>query len=974
MDYILEKKVVADIGSQDAVFSAIAHPALIYDSELKVNRVNDSFIEKFGCNPAGLNVREMVVLFSYRWLDEARNHISDQPSAKALKGERSSGALLSIKHKGQEYVLEVSSSPLYEHGEITGALTIWHCINGVHYEEKVKNAVLKSQHLQRQIDDYNPVGILTYKNGVVEYANQAALKILGVRSLIDLDDRKIPEMILPEIEKLLHKRIRTLQPGKLIEEAEQKIIRMNGEVRDLEIMVINASDSSNRIFQVFMNDITTQKRLNLFHNVLSSMEQHLQSPLDILQITQHAMEMVARSLCCNSAAVSFLIGNEWEVMHVYKFEESVRGMKIPVHEESHANLAIEQKKIIFIEDAFTDPRVVNDRMKKWGIRSVIVVPLYTRLERIGVIFFNYNNKKVFNHEEIYFLMRFSNSLSLALENSELFNHLQSELAIKQSNEKKLIKLNNILIALSRSSQAMLHAVSEKDYIRHICDIITRDCNQTLAWVGFQEGNKVIPRVCSGESQGYIKTLKIRTDRKPYSKGPTSMALKTKTAYVCNNISEDPDFNPWKKNALEHGINSAVSLPLIHMNEVFGVLNIYSKEKNYYTDDEILLLTELTKYLSKGIITIRLDFARKQAEEALKESEERFRMITEKSNALICELDSCGRVIYANVQYLDIFGSHVPFNNSIFDNCKPNDWSGFYNYIYNPGQKKQRNEWSLRDKNNNWRWFRCYPGIFKTSRGGKHFSLMMFDITEIKKSEQQLRKYAIDLKELNATKDKFFAIIAHDLKNPFANLIGASELLGSDSKFEPDTVKRLGKVINSSARRGFNLLQNLLDWSRSQTGAISYNPTKIILNDLIYDCWDYVKAASSAKNQKVNFLISENIEITADVNMLNTVIRNLMQNAIKFTHEKGIIKIQAKKGHKNILVSVADNGIGISRENLKKLFRIDVKFSQPGTSNETGTGLGLLLCKEFVELHKGKILVKSKEGEGSVFSFSIPLID
>jgi PAS domain S-box-containing protein len=601
------------------------------------------------------------------------------------------------------------------------------------------------------------------------------------------------------------------------------------------------------------------------------------------------------------------------------------------------------------------------------------VPRYTRHERIGVIFFNFNKKKVFNHEEIYFLMRFSNSLQMALENSELFNHLQNELTIKQSNENKLIKLNNILMAISRSSQAMLHAESEKVYIRHICDIITRDCNQTLAWVGFPEGNKMIPRVWSGESQDYLKTLKIRTDRKPYSSGPTSMAIKNKTAYVCNNISEDPDFSPWRKNALEHGINSAVSLPLIHMNVVFGVLNIYSKEQNYYSDDEILLLKELTKYLSKGIITIRLDSARKQAEEALKESEERFRMITEKSNALICELDSSGKVIYANFKYLNIFGSHVPFNNSIVENCKPNEQTGFYNYIYNPDQKNSKNEWSLKDKNNNWRWFRCYPGIFKTSRGGRHFSLMMFDITEIKKKEQQLRENAIDLKELNATKDKFFAIIAHDLKNPFTNLIGASELLGSDSNFDSGTVKRLGKVINNSARRGFNLLQNLLDWSRSQTGTISFNPSTIILNDLIYDCWDYVKAASYAKCQKVEFLISDKVEITADVNMLNTVIRNLMQNAIKFTAENGIIRILVKKSRKNVLVSVEDNGIGISPENLKKLFRIDVKFSQSGTSNETGTGLGLLLCKEFIERHQGKITVKSQPGEGSVFSFSIPSI-
>lgn len=963
MAQITENKTFS-IKEQIAVFNALVDPALIYDHNLNVVEVNNAFLERYNCNPAGLNVKDVISMFACKWLDDSRYVMKDQPTARALKGEKTFGSIFSIKYNGEEYLVETSSSPIWVNDTVAGALTVWHSIDDL---EKVRQNFIKSEALHRKIYDYSPIGIIIHKNGLLEYANSSALKIIGVRHILDIETKNFFDFITGFEKGFRH--LKSLKPGEKTEFQELKVVKANGEEAFVEVNVINTSEQDNEIFQFFIKDITSRKRTDMFQNVLSSLEQVLHNTTSIYEVTQKKMEIAAKALECDSAAVSFFKETEWEVQHVYKFGKEVKGLRIALEDEPHANLSLKEKKIQFIEDTFTDPRVNNERLKGWGIRSVIVVPLFTPHKKIGAIFFNYKRKKVFSDEEVHFLLRLSNSLSLALENTELLENLQNELKIKEDNERKLIRLNNILLAISRSSQALVHAVSEKDYVSKICKIITEDCNQALAWVGFVDNEGVAPKVWSGSAKKYMTSLNFPMGKNMES-NPVTLAVKYKKPYVCNNLADEGDSSAWRKKAVRAGLHSVISLPLIHQNEVYGILNIYSTEINFYTTDETLLLTELAKYLSQGIVFLQLESSKRQTEESLKESEERFRMLTEKSNALICELDPEGNVLYANAKFLDIFGWNKSFTGSLMDSCVADDRKLFHNFIFR-NETKSKTEWTLKDKNSNWRWFRCHPGIFKTSRGVQHFSLVMFDITEIKTQEILLKKKSKELKELNATKDKFFAIIAHDLKNPFASLIGASEFISQGMAKDSETILRLGKMINSSAQRGFELLQNLLDWSRSQTGTISYEPRLYKLSRIVSECWDNVKPSACAKTQTVQISIPDDILVYGDNNMLTTVIRNLMQNAVKFTHADGLIKVIAKSGKKEITVTIEDNGIGLSAENVRKLFRIDTKFSRPGTNKETGTGLGLLLCKEFVEKHGGRIWIASKEGKGSKFSFTIP---
>lgn len=230
----------------------------------------------------------------------------------------------------------------------------------------------------------------------------------------------------------------------------------------------------------------------------------------------------------------------------------------------------------------------------------------------------------------------------------------------------------------------------------------------------------------------------------------------------------------------------------------------------------------------------------------------------------------------------------------------------------------------------------------------------------------------ELKELNATKDKFFSIIAHDLKNPFNTLLGFSELmLINFDAYDKKQISEFIHIIHSTSKNAYSLLENLLEWSRSQTGRIELKPAKINLFGLVVENISLLKGIANNKDIKIINEVEKNAEAFADQNMITTVIRNLLTNALKYTTKGGMVKISSEVQNDMVTIRVSDTGVGIQEENLKKLFRIDTNFSTPGTEDEAGTGLGLILCREFIQKNNGKIDVKSIFGLGSEFSFTLP---
>jgi signal transduction histidine kinase len=229
-----------------------------------------------------------------------------------------------------------------------------------------------------------------------------------------------------------------------------------------------------------------------------------------------------------------------------------------------------------------------------------------------------------------------------------------------------------------------------------------------------------------------------------------------------------------------------------------------------------------------------------------------------------------------------------------------------------------------------------------------------------------------LKELNATKDKFFSIVAHDLKNPFNNLLGYSELLAADyENMEEDERKQVVRGLHNSSKKLLALLENLLQWSSANIGSLKYSPQTISIKEQIDELIDLYSDSIKQKNLGIELNADSALTAFIDVDYLKLVMRNLISNAIKFSHPGGNISIKTDVEGVNILLKVKDNGIGMDEQQLEGLFELGSKKSTRGTQNETGTGLGLILAKDLITGWGGKIFVESELNKGCTFTITIP---
>jgi len=233
----------------------------------------------------------------------------------------------------------------------------------------------------------------------------------------------------------------------------------------------------------------------------------------------------------------------------------------------------------------------------------------------------------------------------------------------------------------------------------------------------------------------------------------------------------------------------------------------------------------------------------------------------------------------------------------------------------------------------------------------------------------------ELKDLNTTKDTLFRIIAHDLKNPISVVVSYTEVIAEDfDDYDQEELLEIIQKLNKSSNEGLRLLENLMEWARAQTGAISFEPQKINIREIVNENINLLQSNAKEKEIELSANVNPALEANADYNLTSTVLRNLMSNAIKFTPDQGKITVEAEPRNGHLKISVKDNGRGIKQEDIPKLFDLTQTYKQKGTRNERGTGLGLMICKEFVEKQGGEIWVESQEDKGSTFSFTLPISD
>jgi len=247
-----------------------------------------------------------------------------------------------------------------------------------------------------------------------------------------------------------------------------------------------------------------------------------------------------------------------------------------------------------------------------------------------------------------------------------------------------------------------------------------------------------------------------------------------------------------------------------------------------------------------------------------------------------------------------------------------------------------------------------------------------DTTEQKQAEEEIKRMNKELQELNATKDKFFSVIAHDLRSPFSALLGLSEMISNpDSELGMEDTRKIAGKIHMLLINQYNFLQNLLEWSRMQLDRVPFQPEKVNLLSIVSNVADLVAGNLLRKKIELFNYIDENIEIVADAEMIRSIFLNLITNAIKFTPRQGRITLNAGHQQGCTEITVTDNGVGMTHDEIEKLFRLDHQFSKVGTEGEKGTGLGVLLCSEMISRHGGTIEISSEVNAGTSVKIGLP---
>ncbi|MEI7813134.1 MAG: PAS domain-containing sensor histidine kinase, partial [Ignavibacteria bacterium] len=401
--------------------------------------------------------------------------------------------------------------------------------------------------------------------------------------------------------------------------------------------------------------------------------------------------------------------------------------------------------------------------------------------------------------------------------------------------------------------------------------------------------------------------------------------------------------------------------------------------------------------------------RKQAEEALKKSIQRLELAMNTADMAWWEIElPSGRITFGERK-----AGMLGFPPEKFKHYKdflalvhPDDYKcimgAIRGHIYGAFDKYET-EYRISTKSDGYKWFYNTGTIVKSGTNEKPAKItgLVLDITERKTVQLELlrlneelrisKMYAEDnliqehllveelivtkekLEKINSEKDRFFSIVAHDLRGPFQNLTGLTELIAEDITGIPqDKLSGMGKMMHATSENLFKLLDNLLEWARMQQGAISFEPVKTDLFRLVSQNIDLIGTRGKQKGIEIINEAGQNRTVKADADMLNTVLRNLLSNAVKFTRQGGKVIVMATEAENNMIeVSVTDNGIGMPEALSEKLFNVAEKVGRTGTDGEQGTGLGLLLCKEFVEKHGGRIRVESEKEKGSTFYFTIP---
>jgi PAS domain S-box-containing protein len=542
----------------------------------------------------------------------------------------------------------------------------------------------------------------------------------------------------------------------------------------------------------------------------------------------------------------------------------------------------------------------------------------------------------------------------------------ADITLRKRAEVELSRLNRELRAIVESNKAMVRATVESGLLKDICQIMVEVAGYRMAWIGMaaNDGDKsVLPVAWAGAETGYLKTASITWADTDRGRGPTGTAIRSGQTKFFQDFLTDPAAAPWREGALARGYKSSIALPLFDPGKkVIGALTLYSEQTNGFIPSEVTLLESLASDLSFGIRVLRERAKIAEAQERLKENEEKLRLHADNSPLAIIDIDSNFTVTRWAGAAEEIFGykSSEMVGKSALD----------LKIIYEPDREiiehtiaelangKNRTSSAVNrniTKDGRILWCTWYNSVLFDEKG-KMSSIMseVQDITEIR--------------EMDRAKDEFISLVSHELKNPLTVILGSAQTALSPGLSESD-IKFLLQNTLEGAHSMDQIINNLLELSRYQANRLKLATEEM---DLVTLARKTISQVKRGYPHHVYTLQAGNIGLAVgDPIRIERIFFNLIENAAKYSPENSEIKIDIVSDKANFIVSVTDKGIGMTPENIAGLFEPFKRLVDP-KEHTKGLGLGLVVCKRLVEAHEGNISVTSVLGKGSTFTFTIPM--
>lgn len=547
-------------------------------------------------------------------------------------------------------------------------------------------------------------------------------------------------------------------------------------------------------------------------------------------------------------------------------------------------------------------------------------------------------------------------------------------------EQRLYRLNRELRAISECGQALVRAVDEQSLLDDVCRIVCQVAGYRMAWVGLAEHDElktVRPAHWSGIEDGYLSHADITWADVARGRGPAGTCIRTGATCYVQDTANDPRFAPWRETALERGYRSTIGLPLLDGDRIaFGALLLYATEATAFTPEEIRLLEELASNLAFGILNLRGQKERERAEAALRDRKQQLDLMLQSVMDGFLDMDIHGRLLDVNDAYCrmsgygrdELLAMSVPDLEAAMDaeevarrlEAFVREGSARFETIH------RRKDGSLMDIE--------VSTVFVPTIGGRFFAFIR-DITERKRTEEMQRAAREATEAAMQAKDDFLANMSHELRTPLNAIIGFSEGLLARVAIHPLNEHQQERIegIRRSGEHLLALVQGVLDLTRAGLGKVALNVTTFDIRDVVEEI---SKIAEILLKQKPDVRFVVDIEpdlppIASDAEKIRGILENLVSNAVKFTLQ-GTIVLRLRRHEASLVMEVQDTGIGVPPAYIGSLF--DKFFQVPGANvqSQRGTGLGLPVCKAYVELLGGTIGVQSVEGRGSTFTVTLTM--